>query len=108
MINQIYIENEIKDHPRVQSILKKFKRNTPIYIDKYASVLIKKIKIFASKKNTQALYWPKKAGYVLKTPLILELEIQITFISLICIIVFMIVSTVFFKECTLQLTKSYL
>ena len=30
--------------------------------------LIKKIKIFASKKNIQALYWPKKSGLCFKKP----------------------------------------
>ena len=69
MINQIYIENEIKDHPRVQSILKKFKRNTPVYIDKYASVFNKKNQNFRiQKKYPSLILSQKKAGYVLKTP----------------------------------------
>ena len=69
MINQIYIENEIKDHPRVQSILKKFKRKKPIYIDKYASVFNKKNQNFRiQKKYPSLILSQKKAGYVLKTP----------------------------------------
>ena len=69
MINQIYIENEIKDHPRVQRILKKFKRKTPIYIDKYASVFNKKNQNFRiQKKYPSLILAKKKAGYVLKTP----------------------------------------
>ena len=69
MINQIYIENEIKDHPRVQRILKKFKRKTPIYIDKYASVFNKKNQNFRiQKKYPSLILAKKKAGHVLKTP----------------------------------------
>ena len=69
MINQIYIENEVKDHPRVQSILKKFQKKSPIYVDRYASVFNKKNQNFRiQKKYPSLILAQKKNGYFLQTP----------------------------------------
>ena len=69
MINQIYIEKEIENHPRVHGILKKFKGKPPIYIDKYSSIFNRKNQNFRiQKKYPSLILAQKKAGYVLKAP----------------------------------------
>lgn len=69
MIETIYIEKKIKDHPRTISILSKFKKARHIEIDKYGEVFNKHNQNFRIQKNNPALILAyKKEGYVLSAP----------------------------------------
>lgn len=69
MIETIYIEKKIKDHPRTMSILSKFKKARHIEIDKYGEVFNKRNQNFRIQKNNPALILAyKKEGYVLPAP----------------------------------------
>ena len=52
----IYIENEIKEHPRTIAITKKFKDSKVIYINNYSEVFNKKNQSFNLQKKTQLLF----------------------------------------------------
>ena len=49
----IYIENEIKEHPRTIAIVKKFKDSKVIYINNYSEVFNKKNQSFDLQKSQQ-------------------------------------------------------
>jgi spore photoproduct lyase len=69
LIETIYIEKKIKDHPRTISILSKFKKARHIEIDKYGEVFNKHNQNFRIQKNNPALILAyKKEGYVLPAP----------------------------------------
>lgn len=69
MIETIYIEKKIKDHPRTMSILSKFKKARHIEIDKYGEIFNKHNQNFRiQKKNPALILAYKKEGYVLPAP----------------------------------------
>jgi spore photoproduct lyase len=65
MWNEIYVESGIKDHPRVQSILKKFNK-TPLHLDSYADIWGRSKKPYLQKRDTLNLFLAKKEGQLLK------------------------------------------
>ncbi len=65
----IYIENEIRDCPRVRSILNKFKKKEVIFINRYTEVFNKKNQSFRMQKTNQAVILAKKhANFINETP----------------------------------------
>ena len=69
MINQIYVEREIKDHDRVSYILRRFSSQRPLYIDHYGELFNRKNQNFRLQKSYPNLILAKKKrGYVLEAP----------------------------------------
>ena len=69
MINQIYVEREIKDHHRVSYILRRFSSQRPLYIDHYGELFNRKNQNFRLQKSYPNLILAKKKrGYVLEAP----------------------------------------
>ena len=69
LIETIYIEKKIKNHPRTKSILKKFKKSRFIEIDKYAEIFNKRNQNFRIQKaNPNLILAHKNDGFVLRTP----------------------------------------
>ena len=65
----IYIENEIKEHPRTIAITKKFKDSKVIYINNYSEVFNKKNQSFNLQKKNPAIILAKKhKNYLNKIP----------------------------------------
>tara|TARA_B100001123_G_C15198811_1_gene982461 strand:- start:148 stop:1143 length:996 start_codon:yes stop_codon:yes gene_type:complete len=63
MIETIYIENQIKDHPRTNQILSKFKKKIEIiYCDHYGEIFNIKSQNFRMQKRKPALILAKKKG----------------------------------------------
>ena len=52
----IYIEKEVKEHPRTKAITNKFKNSKIIYIDRYSEVFNKRNQNFSLKKKIQRLF----------------------------------------------------
>jgi len=69
LIETIYIEKNIKNHPRTKSILSKFKKARHIEIDRYGEIFNKRNQNFRIQKNNPALILAyKNDGYVLPAP----------------------------------------
>ena len=69
MIETIYIEKNIIDHPRTKSILSKFKKARCIEIDRYSEIFNKRNQNFRTQKKNPALILAyKHDGFVLPTP----------------------------------------
>ena len=62
MIDTIYIEEEIKDHPRAIDISSRFKNARVLTIDKFGELFNKKSQSFRLQKRNPALILAKKAG----------------------------------------------
>ena len=69
MIETIYVEEAIKNHPRTKFILKKFKKSRIILIDKYGEIFNKRNQNFRiQKSNPCIILAQKKDGFVLPAP----------------------------------------
>ena len=69
MIETIYIEKKIKNHPRTKFILKKFKKARVLEIDKYAEIFNKRNQNFRIQKtNPDLILAHKNDGFVLPAP----------------------------------------
>jgi len=69
MIQTIYIENEVRDHPRTHKICARFPKATLISCDGYSSVFNNNAQNFRLQKQNPALILAKKhQKYVLPTP----------------------------------------
>ena len=69
MIETVYVEKKIKEHPRTKFILSKFKKATIIDIDRYGEIFNKRNQNFRiQKKNPDLILAFKNDGYVLSTP----------------------------------------
>ena len=69
MIETIYIEKKIKNHPRTKFILKKFKKARILEIDKYAEIFNKRNQNFRIQKaNPNLILAHKNDGFVLPAP----------------------------------------
>ena len=69
MIDTIYLENSVRDHPRVKSILQKYSKTRLISIERYTDVFNNRSQNFRLQKLNPALILAKKYGrYVLPTP----------------------------------------
>ena len=69
MIETIYIEESIQNHPRTESILKKFKKSRIILINKYGEIFNKKNQNFRIQKANPCLILAhKKDNFVLPAP----------------------------------------
>ena len=69
MIETIYVEKIIKEHPRTKLILSKLKKAKTIEIDRYGEIFNKRNQNFRIQKNNPDLILAfKNKGYVLPTP----------------------------------------
>ena len=69
MIETIYVEKIIKEHPRTKLILSKLKKAKTIEIDRYGEIFNKRNQNFRIQKNNPDLILAfKNEGYVLPTP----------------------------------------
>ena len=69
MIETIYVEKIIKEHPRTKLILSKLKKAKTIEIDRYGEIFNKRNQNFRIQKNNPNLILAfKNEGYVLPTP----------------------------------------
>jgi len=69
MINTLYIEKDVSDHPRVQSILKRFNKAEVIECDHYSELFNRKAQNFRFQKQNPALILAKKhKQFVLPAP----------------------------------------
>ena len=60
MINTIYIENGVKNHPRTQTILNRFDQARQISIDRYGEVFNRRAQNFRLQKLKPALILAQK------------------------------------------------
>lgn len=65
MWNEIYVEEEIKDHARVKSILEKLKRE-PLYIPRFDDIWGRSKKPYLQKRDSLNLFLAHKKGQLLK------------------------------------------
>jgi spore photoproduct lyase len=69
MVRTIYIENDIRDHPRTLGIQQRFPNATRIYCDRYTEVFNRKAQNFRLQKKQPALILARKfKNHVLPTP----------------------------------------
>ena len=69
MIETIYVEKKIKNHPKTKSILKKFKKSRRIEIDKYAEIFnIRNQNFRIQKANPNLILAHKNDAFVLPAP----------------------------------------
>ena len=69
MINTIYIEENVKEHPRTKNILSRFKVARHIYIDRYGELFNRRNQNFRIQKHRPDLILANKhQGFVLPTP----------------------------------------
>ena len=69
MIETIYVEEAIKNHPRTKFILKKFKKSRILSINKYGEIFNKRNQNFRIQKaNPNLILAHKKNGFVLPAP----------------------------------------
>ena len=69
MIETIYVEDSINDHPRTKLILKKFKKSRIIAINNYAEIFNKRNQNFRIQKaNPNLILAQKKDNFVLSAP----------------------------------------
>ncbi len=60
MVDIVYVETEVKDHPRTLAILKRLKKATVVEIERYSEVFNPKAQNFRLQKNNPALIIAKK------------------------------------------------
>lgn len=65
MWNEIYVEEEIKDHPRVNSIVSKLKK-TPLYIPRFDDIWGRSKRPYLQKRDSLNLFLARKQGQLLK------------------------------------------
>lgn len=65
MWNEIYVEEEIKDHARVKSILEKLKRE-PLYLPRFDDIWGRSKKPYLQKRDSLNLFLAHKKGQLLK------------------------------------------
>lgn len=65
MWNEVYVEEGIKAHPRVDSILAKIKKS-PLYLDKYDDIWGRSKKPYLQKRDSLNLFLAEKKGQLLK------------------------------------------
>lgn len=65
MWNEVYVEEEIKSHPRVLSILEKLKK-TPLYLERYDDLWGRSKKPYLQKRDTLNLFLAHKKGQLIK------------------------------------------
>lgn len=65
MWNEVFVENSLKDHPRINQILNKIDK-VPIYVDKYDDYWGKSKKPYLQKRDNLNLYLAKKQGTLIK------------------------------------------
>lgn len=65
MWNEVYVEEKIKDHPRVLSILSKLKKS-PLIIESYNDIWGRSKKPYLQKRDTLNLFIARKEGQLLK------------------------------------------
>ena len=65
MWNEVYVENSIRDHKRVISILQKLKKD-PIIIGKYDEIWGRSKKPYLQKRDTLNIFLARKEGQLLK------------------------------------------
>ncbi len=69
MVDIVYVEHDVRDHPRTLSILKRLKNANVVEIERYSEVFNPKAQNFRLQKNNPALIIAKKhKGFVLPTP----------------------------------------
>lgn len=69
MVDIVYVEHEVKNHPRTLEILKRLKKATVINIERYGEVFNPKAQNFRLQKNNPALIIAKKQkGFCLPAP----------------------------------------
>ena len=69
MISTLYIEEDLRDHPRVQEIIDRFNKVTIIYCNRYTEIFNKKAQNFRIQKQSPALILARKnKNFVLPTP----------------------------------------
>lgn len=66
MFSKIYIEEELKDHPQVKSILERFSSSDNLYIDKVENYFEKVKKPYLQKRQDLNLYLGRKKGQLVK------------------------------------------
>lgn len=66
MWNEVYVEEKIKDHPRVKNILKKLNKN-PLLIPAYDDIWGRSKKPYLQKRDTLNLFLARKEGQLLKS-----------------------------------------
>lgn len=65
MWNEVYVEEGIKSHPRVDSILAKVKKS-PLYLEKYDDIWGRSKKPYLQKRDSLNLFLAEKKGQLLK------------------------------------------
>ena len=60
MIDSIFIETEVKDHPNTQNILKRLRKSSIYEIDRYQEMFNKRQQNFRIQKQNPALILAKK------------------------------------------------
>lgn len=65
MWNEVYVEEAIRDHDRVRSILQKLNK-TPIFIEKYDDIWGRSKKPYLQKRDTLNIFLARKEGQLLK------------------------------------------
>lgn len=69
MIKTIYIEEEVRDHPRVLEVMHRFRDATPVYCRRYTEIFNRKSQNFRLQKKQPALILARKYGnHVLPGP----------------------------------------
>jgi len=69
VIDTIYVEKEIEEHPRTRSILTRFKGRREILVERYGEVFNKRSQNFRLQKRNPSLIIAKKhTGHILSTP----------------------------------------
>lgn len=69
MIDRIYIEGEVREHPRTRAILERFSRAEHIDIERYGEVFNRRAQSFRLQKQRPALILARKFDrFVLETP----------------------------------------
>ncbi len=69
MVDIVYVEQEVRNHPRTQAILKRLKNATIVSIERYGEVFNPKAQNFRLQKNNPALIIAQKhKGHVLPAP----------------------------------------
>lgn len=66
MFKKIFIENEFKDHPRIQSILDRFSTSEVCWIEDYAQIWGKVKKPYLQKRDNLNLFIARKKGQLVK------------------------------------------
>lgn len=66
MWNEVYVERDIQDHPRVLSILNKINKS-PLYLSRYDEIWGQSKKPYLQKRDSLNLFLAQKKGQLLKT-----------------------------------------